>query len=382
MVAAGITALSVYHPKTIRRNGWWRHHAPSFVAALEGRAASQVWEGDGPANPWQAAMAPYLEDVFRGTTARRVMAPGETAHDMEEIVTRRLLDAAGLRPEDIDLVLVSCLFPDQYVLGDAIGLAERVGFSCPCVNVESACGVAVADLGMAAAMVETGRVRRVLIVTACTYSRSADADNPMSLTSGDGAAAMLVSQVPDGYGLRSWKSYTTLESARAFDYAIEPDPVQRYMLKMLPTREAGRALEACSLKYLPLCCGEALRQAGLRPQDLRFAALTTPTAWFADFACRVLGLPADKVVDTYPRTANTGPVLMPQNLYEGARQGRFGPGDDVLLFTLGSMSTSGAAVVRMADLVLAPAPDEGVEEELGPVRAAELPSAAPAPARW
>ena len=176
---------------------------------------------------------------------------------------------------------------------------------------------------------------------------------------------MLVSEVPAGHGLRSWKSYTTLESARAFDYAIEPDPVQRYMLKMLPTREAGRALEACALKYLPLACGEALAAAGLRVDQVRFAAMTTPTAWFADFACRVLGLPPERVADTYARTANTGPVLMPQNLYEGARRGLFGPGDDVLLFTLGSMSTSGAAVMRMGELVLAPEEDDPVEEDLG-----------------
>lgn len=237
MIAAGITALSVYFPRTVRRNDWWRAVAPEFIASLEQRAAGQtgggqVWEGQGGANPWQEAMAPYLSDVFRGTTARRVLAPGETAHDLEERAARRLLDAAGLGPADIDLVQVSCLFPDPYVLGDAIGLAERLGFSCPCINVESACGVAVAD-----------------------------------------------------------------------------------------------------------------------------------------FACRVLGLPPERVVDTYARTANTGPVLMPQNLYEGARRGLFNPGDDVLLFTLGSLSTSGAAVMRMSELVLAPDEDDPVEEDLGALRA-------------
>ncbi len=374
MPAAGITALSVHLPRTVRSNEWWRRVAPDFIAGLERRAAGQVWEGGADANPWQQAMAPYLDDVFRGTRRRRVLAPGENAHDLEEGAVRRLFEATGLSPKDIDLVMVSCLFPDQYVLGDAIGLAERMGFACPCINVESACGVAIADLGMAAALVETGRMRRVLIVTACTYSRSADPDNPMSLTSGDGAAAMLVSAVPAGHGLRSWKSYTTLESARAFDYAIDPDPVQRYMLKMLPNREAGRALEACALKYLPLACGEALRAAGLGIDRVRFAALTTPTAWFADFASRVLGLPREAIADTYPETANTGPVLMPQNLYEGARRGLFGPGDDVLLFTLGSMSTSGAAVVRMSEMILAPEGEEPVEEPLPPAQGSKAPS--------
>lgn len=362
MTPAGITALSVYFPPNVRRNGWWRARVPEFVEALEQRASGQVWEGDGAPNAWQAAMAPYLGDIFRGTTARRVLGPDEDAHDMEEKAARRLLDAAGLTPDDIDLVLVSCLFPDQYVVGDAIGLAERMGFTCPCINVESTCGVAVADLAMACALVESGRARRVLIVIACTYSRSADPANPMSLTSGDGAAAMLVAPVAPGQGLRAWKSFSTLESARAFDYTFDPDPRQKYMLKMWPNREAGRALEACSLKYVPLACGEVLRTAGIGVQDVRFAAITTPTAWFADFFSKTLGLPRERVADTYPKTANTGPVLMPQNLYEGARLGMFGPGDDVLMFTLGSMSSSGAAVMRMGEVILAPEDDAPVEE--------------------
>lgn len=354
MTSAGITAISVYFPKHVRHNDWWREQAPGFVAKLEQRAEAQVWEAANAENPWQAAMAPYLDDPFRGSVERRVLGPGENAHSMEAAAVQRLLDAAGLTPADIDLVLVSCLFPDQYVLGDAIGFAAQLGFACPCYNVESACGVSVADLVMGCAMVEAGRARRVLVVTACTYSRSADADNPMSLTSGDGASAFLISPVPEGRGLLAWKGFTTLESATSFGYDIVPDPVQKYMLKMFATPDAGRALEACALKYLPAACHGALAAAGLTVDDLDFAVLPTPTAWFAEFGRTMLGLSPDQVIDTYPRFANTGPVLMPQNLYYAARAGRIQPGDNVLLFTLGSMSTTGAAVMRMDELLLAP----------------------------
>ena len=156
------------------------------------------------------------------------MGPGETAHSMEAAAARRVLDAAGLRPSDIDIVLMSCFFPDQYVLGDAIGFAVEMGFECPCYNVESACGVATADLLMACALVESGRARRVLVVTCCTYSRSADAHNPMSWTSGDGASAFVISEVPAGFGLKGTKSFSTVETARCFDYHFVPDPVQRH----------------------------------------------------------------------------------------------------------------------------------------------------------
>jgi 3-oxoacyl-[acyl-carrier-protein] synthase-3 len=354
MTAAGITAISVYFPEQVRENDWWREVAPAFVAKLEQRVGAQVWQPAAERNPWQSAMAPYLDDPFRGSQQRRVLGPGEDAHAMEAAAAQRLLDAAGLTPADIDLVLVSCLFPDQYVLGDAIGLADRMGFTCPCYNLESACGVGVADVVMGCALVESGRARRVLVITACTYSRSADADNPMSLTSGDGAAAFLLAPVPDGHGLLGWKGFATLESATSFGYDIVPDPNQRYLLKMWANADAGRQLETCALKYLPAACHGALADAGLTVDDLDFAIFPTPTAWFAEFGRTMLGLSPDQTIDTYPRFANTGPVLMPQNLYYAAQQGKIGPGDHVLLYTLGSMSSSGAAVLRMSDLIVAP----------------------------
>ena len=358
MTPAGITAMSVYFPKHVRHNGWWREAAPEFIERLERKLGQQVWEAGEALNPWQRAMAPYLGDVFRGSQERRVLGEDENAHSMEAAAARRLLRAAGLAPADIDLVLVSSFFPDQYVLGDAIGLATQMGFSCPCYNVESACGVGVADLVMACSMVESGRARRVLVITACTYSRSADADNPMSLTSGDGAAAFLVAPVAAGHGLRGWKGFSTVESATAFDYEMVADPKQKYLLKMFANADAGRSLEACCLKYLPAACHGALADAGLTVDDLAFAVFPTPTAWFAEFGRAMLGLRPDQTIDTYPRFANTGPVLMPQNLYYAAREGRIRPGDDVLLFTLGSMSTSGAAILRMSDFIVAPEDDE------------------------
>lgn len=354
MISAGITAMSVYFPRTVRPNAWWREHTPGFIEGLERRAATQVWEGGEGRNAWQTAMLPYLGDVFRGTRERRVMGEGETAHSMEQEAARRVLAAADLTPADIDLVLVSCLFPDQYVVGDAIGFAAAMGFTCPCYNVESACGVATADLVMACAMVETGRARRVLVITASTYSRSIDPENPMALTSGDGAAAFIVSAAGPGRGLLGSKGFTTLESACAFEYEFVPDPVQKYMLKTWANREAGRALEACAVKYLPAACQGALDASGMTLADLAFAVFPTPTAWFAEFGRATLGLAADQVIDTYPRYANTGPVLLPQNLYFALAEGRIRAGDAVLLFSLGSMSTCGAAVMRMPEVKLAP----------------------------
>ena len=75
----------------------------------------------------------------------------------------------------------------------------------------------------------------------------------------------------------------------------------------------------------------------------------TPTAWYASFAAKVLRIPRDRIASTYERFANTGPVLIPMNLYESVRQGKLRDGDWVLLYAIGSVSTAVATVMRWSD---------------------------------
>jgi 3-oxoacyl-[acyl-carrier-protein] synthase III len=78
----------------------------------------------------------------------------------------------------------------------------------------------------------------------------------------------------------------------------------------------------------------------------------TPTAWYADFCARALGVPRERTVDTYPEYANIGPALMPVNLLRAAESGVVKPGDLVLLYTVGSVSSAGAALLRWGNVGL------------------------------
>jgi 3-oxoacyl-[acyl-carrier-protein] synthase-3 len=78
----------------------------------------------------------------------------------------------------------------------------------------------------------------------------------------------------------------------------------------------------------------------------------TPTAWYADFCSAALGVPRARAVDTYPEYANIGPALLPANLYRAAASGQLRPGDLVLLYTVGSVSSAGALVMRWGEVAL------------------------------
>ena len=85
-----------------------------------------------------------------------------------------------------------------------------------------------------------------------------------------------------------------------------------------------------------------------------FFVFNTPTAWFAEFAAGTLGVSPSRTVDVNPKYGNIGPALLPVGLHEAAREGRIRRGDLVLCYSVGSVSTAHAAVLRWGDVAIAP----------------------------
>jgi 3-oxoacyl-[acyl-carrier-protein] synthase-3 len=91
--------------------------------------------------------------------------------------------------------------------------------------------------------------------------------------------------------------------------------------------------------------------------DIDFFVVPTPVAWYASFAARLLGFPPEKTLSTHHLYANTGPVLMPANLYHAALEGKMRPGSLVMIHTVGIVSNASAAVLRWGDVRLGPPPE-------------------------
>jgi 3-oxoacyl-[acyl-carrier-protein] synthase-3 len=352
---AAIKAIATAFPTTVRTNDYWRTRVPEVIEMLERKAATQVWEAD-PEEPslWTETMAPYLDDVFRGSVERRVMTGNERVLDFEVRAAKRCLAEVKLSPSDVDLVLITSLFPDQLVFGNGVFFAEAMGMSCPCWNLESACGSALADLLTAASFIESGRANNVLVVISCGYSRALPDTSPMSWTSADGAAAILLSRGHGDEGILGSKVVATPETIPAFTWGVKDDPVVQQTITFATTKVASALLGRSAAQHLPRCADAALAASGMTRADIDFAIFPTPAAWFAEFGRRTLGLRPDQTIDTYPRLSNTGPVLSPQNLYFAAREGHVKPGDRVLFVAQGSMSSCGSLVLQWGDVAIAP----------------------------
>lgn len=367
MIAVGLRSLAVRFPRAIRTNDHWRQRYPAVVADAEERTLARLWkpDGDTAARPFDEAARPYLQDPFRGAVERRVCGDGEDSLTLEREAARAAVEAAGLDLEEVDLLIASSFRARHVGTGNAAFLARDLGLTCNAFNLETACTGAVASLQTAVGLVRAGLYRRVLVVVSCTYTLDTDEQDTLSWFMGDGAGAFVVSEVAPGQGYLGGSFVHTGNTCDAFAYRPTVDPqTQAVRMRIVAGPKTGLILRQTSAGYVRRCCFGALQEAGLTTDDIRCFVFNTPTAWFAEFAAQVLGVAVERAVNTNPLYANIGPALTTANLHFAARTGRIAPGDAVLIYAIGSVSSAGAVVLRWGDVALGPDPDRVYDRPL------------------
>lgn len=360
-IPASMVSLALRLPARVVTNQMLREKYPDVVKSSEERALGKLWrpeereqaeraaDSDKVASSarFDAAAARFMADPFRGCVERRWLAPGEKAIDLEEPAARSAIEAAGLEPTDIDLIICSSFFPDQLDVGNGAFLAKRLGIRCPAWNLESACASHLVALEAATGLVAAGLHRHVLCVTSCSYSRISREDDTLAWGNGDGAAAFVVQATTGSAGLLGFHSISTNETCGAVysTFQRDPDGTERLDLKTSPS--GGKVLRQTAEPFLRTCVTGALDKAGVSLAEIDFFVVNTPTAWFAPFCADVLGVPEDRMVNAHPEVANVGPVLLAANLRRAFLEQRIPPGATVLFYAFGSVSNAAAAVVRL-----------------------------------
>ncbi len=141
-----------------------------------------------------------------GILARRKAADGEASSDLALVAAQRCLEAAGVTPDQIDLILVATITPDHLTPSTACHLQRRLGCVAPAMDINAACAGFMYALVTGAQFVQSGNASRVLVVGADVMSRTIDPKDVKTFPLfGDGAgAALLVPDKPEGAGLLSY----------------------------------------------------------------------------------------------------------------------------------------------------------------------------------
>ncbi len=281
-----------------------------------------------------------------GIRRRHIAAPGETASDMGAAACRAALEQAGLGSDAVDAVIVATATPDSTFPSTAARIQGKLGVTRGLAfDVMAACAGFIYAVGVADSLIRTGQARGVLVVGTEVFSRILDwTDRGTCVLFGDGAGAVLL-LAEEGPGNRGILSTHMHADGRHGDILqVDGGPGSTGGTGVV--RMAGREVFRHAVQKLAAAVDEALAANGLDKSEVRWLGPHPANLRIIDAMGKKLGLPAERVVVTVDRHANTSAASIPLALAEATRDGRIARGDLVLMEAIGGGLTWGASLAR------------------------------------
>ena len=284
-----------------------------------------------------------------GIRQRHVAADGQTSSDMGHQAALKAIEAAGIDPSGIDLIVVGTTTPDYVFPSTACLIQQKLGIpGCPACDVNAACSGFLFALSVADQFIRTGSARTVLVVGVETLTRMVDwTDRTTCVLFGDGAGAVVLKADADT-GILSTHLHA---DGNKRDLLCCPVGVSAGFDNSLPNAGvritmAGNEVFKHAVKALDSVVDEALEANGLDKGDLDWLIPHQANLRIIEATAKRLDMPMDRVVVTVDRHGNTSSGSVPLALDEAVRSGRVQRGQLLLLEAFGGGFTWGSALLR------------------------------------
>ncbi len=283
-----------------------------------------------------------------GIRNRHIAGDGETTATLAADAARKAIEAAGLVPADIGLIVLATATPDQTFPATATKVQDLLGcHGGIAFDVAAVCSGFLYALATADSMLRTGMAKRALVIGAETFSRILDwEDRTTCVLFGDGAGAIVLEAqevAEDGPGV----IFSQLHADGAHNELLYVDGGPSTTGTVGKLRMKGREVFRHAVNNLSSVLHSVLAETGFTASDIDWVVPHQANARILDATARKLGLPAEKVVVTVDRHANTSAASVPLAFDTAVRDGRIKPGDLVMLEAMGGGFTWGASLVRI-----------------------------------
>lgn len=282
-----------------------------------------------------------------GIYSRHIAGPHETASSMAEAAARLALEAAGMVPDDIDLVVVATSSPDRIFPSTACLLQHRLGIKkCGAFDVQAACSGFIFALSVADQYIRAGNAQRVLVVGSEINSRLVDwSDRTTCILFGDGAGAVVL-EASDQPGVFS----THLGSDGQYHSLLYlPNPPRDFAKREEDKRYIkmqGNEVFKIAVNTLGMIVDETLAANNLEKSDIDWLVPHQANIRIITATAKKLKMPMERVVCTIETQGNTSSASVPLALNEAVRDGRIQRGQTILMEAFGGGFTWGSALVR------------------------------------
>jgi 3-oxoacyl-[acyl-carrier-protein] synthase-3 len=282
-----------------------------------------------------------------GIHKRHIAKDSETALTMAEIAARNAMDAAGLTPADIGMIIIATTTPEKIFPSTACLLQEKLGISgCPAFDLNSAaCAGFMYALSIADQYIKTGAVKNALVIGSEVMSRVLDwTDRTTCVLFGDGAGAVILGPSEEPGILSTHihadgmhKDVLYLD----FAYITPNDPNKALHIKM-----SGNQLFKLAVNILSDLFDETLAINSLQKSDVTWLVPHQANIRIIQAMAKSLNLPLDRVAITLDEQGNTSSASIPLALDKAVREGKIKRGDMLMLEGFGGGLGWGSALIK------------------------------------
>jgi 3-oxoacyl-[acyl-carrier-protein] synthase III len=288
-----------------------------------------------------------------GIGARRIAAPGEATSDMATAASRKALEMAGIKPEELDLIICGTVTADMPFPAAACFVQAKLGAAkAAAFDVSAACAGSLFALSIADQYIRNGMAQKVLVLGAELLTRITDwSDRSTCVLFGDAAGAMvLVPETRPERGLLSTHIHTdgTQTSILNIPGGGTLKPLSQEVLDRRDQfiKMNGREVYKTAVRALEACSREALERNGYRVQDVERVIAHQANLRILEHVMKKLQIPLEKCELNIEQTGNTSSASVPLTLDQANRAGRLKDGDLVLMMAIGGGMAWGSALLK------------------------------------
>ncbi|MES2413191.1 MAG: beta-ketoacyl-ACP synthase III [Pseudomonadota bacterium] len=280
-----------------------------------------------------------------GIHARHFAAPDVCSSDLGVEAAKRALEAAGLQPSDIDLIIVATSTPDMVFPSAACILQNKLGIAgCAAFDVQAVCSGFVYALTVADAMIKTGSATKALVIGAEVFSRILDfSDRTTCVLFGDGAGAVVL-EASDTPGILATDLHA---DGKYVGILCVPGNVSGGQVIGDPLLKMdGQAVFRLAVGVLESAARATLVKANMTDADIDWLIPHQANIRIMQSTAKKLKLPLDKLVVTVDQHGNTSAASIPLALDSAVRSGKIKKGDTLMLEGVGGGFTWGAVLLN------------------------------------
>lgn len=287
-----------------------------------------------------------------GIKQRHKAAANEYTSQFGTAAAKQAIERAGLKPEDIDIIVCATTTPDQIMPSTGALIQAQLGATNAAgMDVFAACSGFLYGITMVESMIRTGQIKYALVVGAEVLTKYVDyTDRGTCVIFGDGAGAAVLGPVAEGKGILA----TKIKSDGRYEEQLycpaggtklgtthETIDNRMHFFKM-----KGNELFKVAVRSMADISAEMLAKAGLTIDDVDIVIPHQANQRITDAVASRLGVPEEKVYSNIAEHGNTSSASIPIAMDECIQSGRIKEGSTVLLTAFGGGVTWGGTVIQ------------------------------------